>query len=104
MVFLLKHCNSECEHFFSKLISVSSKRIDNNSRGLLLDSYYDISDRLLYDSKGFWFLSEKLAIYRPDRLLLYIKLFSDFSLALRMSLDIVIIPFFITAQSFCPYN
>ena len=51
LVFLLKHCNSECENFFSKLISVSSKRIDNDSRGLLLDSYYDISDRLLYDSK-----------------------------------------------------
>lgn len=47
LVFLLKHCNSECENFFSKLISVSSKKIDNNSRGLLLDCYYDISDRLL---------------------------------------------------------
>lgn len=51
LVFLLKHCNAECEGFFNKLISVTSRRIDNDSRKKLLDKCSDIRDRLLFDSK-----------------------------------------------------
>lgn len=50
LIFLLKSCNEECESFFSKLNSVSSRRIDNNSKKELLDRYSVIRDRLLYDS------------------------------------------------------
>lgn len=51
LVFLLKHCNAECEGFFNKLISVTSRRIDNDSKKKLLDKCSDIRDRLLFDSK-----------------------------------------------------